>query len=165
MSNYDPIYLHGHLHPHIHLCHINIHTCHCHMSPIKCGHATILIWDAPIPRLRGTPNIYIQQGGTSSTRPIGHHSIQSSGIDPARLPDHSATKADQSDRGHIATTSKSTTKGDVIKIGTTNVVIQENNKGLMIFGESVDTSKKKKMQLSTKHPIQNTPCLDGAHRD
>jgi hypothetical protein len=37
MSNYDPTYLHGHLHPHIHLCHISIHTCHRHMSRIKCG--------------------------------------------------------------------------------------------------------------------------------
>jgi hypothetical protein len=63
------------------------------------GHATIPIWDAPVPRLGGTPNICIQQGGTSGTRPIGSHSIQSSGTGPARFPNHSAAKADQSDRG------------------------------------------------------------------
>jgi hypothetical protein len=44
--------------------------------------------------------------------------------------------------GHIATTSNRTTKGDVIKIGTTDVIVQENNEGPMIFGESANTSKK-----------------------
>jgi hypothetical protein len=63
--------------------------------------------------------------------------------------------------GHISTSSKRTTKGDIIKIGTTDVVIQENKDGPMIFGESA----KKKIQLPTKQPIQNTPCPDGAHRD
>jgi hypothetical protein len=57
------------------------------------------------------------------------------------------------------------TKGDVIKIGTIDVVIQENNEGPMIFGESANTSKKKKIRLSTKQSIQNTPCPNGAHRD
>jgi hypothetical protein len=99
MSNYDPTYLHGHLRPHIHLCHINIHTCHHHISRIKCGacHHTHLGCLSTL--LGGTPNICIKQGGTSSTRSIGHHSIQSSGTGPARLPDHSAAKANQSSRG------------------------------------------------------------------
>jgi hypothetical protein len=66
---------------------------------------------------------------------------------------------------HIATNSKRTTKGDIIKIGTTDVFIQENNEGPMIFSESADTSKKKKIRLSTKQSIQNTPCPDGAHQD
>jgi hypothetical protein len=35
-----------------------------------------------------------------------------------------------------------TTKKDIIKIGTSDVVIQEDNKGPMIFGESVNTTKK-----------------------
>jgi hypothetical protein len=61
---------------------------------------------------------------------------------PARLPDHSAAKANQSGRGHIDTTSNRTTKGDVIKIGTTDVVIQENNEGPIIFGESASIRKK-----------------------
>jgi hypothetical protein len=40
------------------------------------------------------------------------------------------------------------TKGDVIKIGTTNVVTQENNEGPMIFGESANTSKKEDMTVN-----------------
>jgi hypothetical protein len=33
-------------------------------------------------------------------------------------------------------------KKDIIKIGTTDVIIQENNEGPMIFGESANTTKK-----------------------
>jgi hypothetical protein len=33
------------------------------------------------------------------------------------------------------------TKGDIIKIGTTDVLIQENNEGPMIFGKSANTGK------------------------
>jgi hypothetical protein len=90
----------------------------------------------------GTPNIRIQQVDTSSTRPIERHSIRSPGTSPARLLDHSAAKADQSSRGHIPTTTKRTTKNDIIKIGTTDVVIQENNEGPVTFGESTNTNKK-----------------------
>jgi hypothetical protein len=105
-------------------------------------HAIISIWDATVPRLGGTPNIYIQQVGTSSTRPIEHHSIRSPGTSPARLPDHSAAKANQSDRGHISTATKRTTRKDIIKISTTDVVVQKDNEGPMIFGELANTSKR-----------------------
>jgi hypothetical protein len=44
--------------------------------------------------------------------------------------------------GHIPTTTEGTTKKDIIKIGTTDVVVQENIKGPMIFGESANTNKK-----------------------
>jgi hypothetical protein len=44
--------------------------------------------------------------------------------------------------GHIPTATKRTTKNDIIKIGITTVVIQENNEGPMIFGESANTNKK-----------------------
>jgi hypothetical protein len=37
------------------------------------------------------------------------------------------------------------TKKDIIKIGTADVVIQEDNKGPMIFGESANTTKKEDM--------------------
>jgi hypothetical protein len=57
-----------------------------------------------------------------------------------------------------------TTKKDIIKIGTADVIIQEDNEGLMIFGESANTTKKK-IWLPSKQPIQNTPCLDGAQQD
>jgi hypothetical protein len=50
-----------------------------------------------------------------------------------------------------------TTKKDIIKIGTADIVIQEDNKGLR--------QPKKKIRLPSKQPIQNTPCLDGAQRD
>jgi hypothetical protein len=47
------------------------------------------------------------------------------------MPNFSAAKADQSGRGHgeKMSTSKRTTNGDIIKIGTTYVVIQGNNEG------------------------------------
>ena len=57
------------------------------------------------------------------------------------MPDYSAAKADQSDKGHISTAAKRTTIGDIIKIGTIDVVIQGNNEGSMIFGRSTNTSK------------------------
>jgi hypothetical protein len=44
--------------------------------------------------------------------------------------------------GHIPAAAERTTKKDVIKIGTVDVVIQEDNKGPMIFGESANTTKK-----------------------
>jgi hypothetical protein len=50
--------------------------------------------------------------------------------------------------GHIATTSSSTIKEDVIKIGTTDVVVQQNNEGPMIFGESANTNKKEDMTVN-----------------
>jgi hypothetical protein len=58
------------------------------------------------------------------------------------VPEYSALKADQSGRGHVPATIERTTKKDVIKIGTADVVIQEDNKGPMIFGESANTTKK-----------------------
>jgi hypothetical protein len=66
--------------------------------------------------------------------------------------------------GHMPAATKRTTKKDIIKIGTADVVIQEDNKGPMIFGELANTTKKK-IWLPSKQPIQNTPCLDGAQRD
>jgi hypothetical protein len=66
--------------------------------------------------------------------------------------------------GHIPTATERTTKKDIIKIGTADVIIQENNEGPMIFGDR-PTQPKKRMRLTSKQPIQNTPCLDSAHRD
>jgi hypothetical protein len=86
--------------------------------------------------LGGTPSICVWQVGTSSTRPIECPSVRSSGIGLARLLDYSAAKADQSDRGHreeISTVAKRMTKGDIIKIGTSDIVIQGNNEVPMIF--------------------------------
>jgi hypothetical protein len=58
------------------------------------------------------------------------------------LPDHSATKADQSDREAYTYNNQENDKKDIIKIHTTNVVVQENNEGPMIFGELANTNKK-----------------------
>jgi hypothetical protein len=44
--------------------------------------------------------------------------------------------------GHIPTATKRMTKKDIIKICTTNVVVQENNEGPMIFGESANKNTK-----------------------
>jgi hypothetical protein len=111
-----------------------------HKSNMK--HATISIWDATVPRLGDTPNIRIQQVGTSSTRLIERHSIRSPGTSLARLPDHSVARTDQSGRGHIPTATERKTEKDIIKIGTSDVIIQENNEGPMIFGESANTTRK-----------------------
>jgi hypothetical protein len=52
--------------------------------------------------------------------------------------------------GHIPTTIERTTKKDIIKIGTADVIIQEDNEGPMIFGESANTTKKNKIRLPSK---------------
>jgi hypothetical protein len=79
---------------------------HIHASTIcsksNVGHATIFVWDATVPYMGGTPNIRIQQVGTTSIRPIERSSIRSPGTGPTRLPDYSASKADQSGRGAYA---------------------------------------------------------------
>jgi hypothetical protein len=63
--------------------------------------------------------------------------------------------------GHTATTSNSTKKGDVIKIGTTDVVVQQNNKGPMIFGESANTNKKRRYdcQQNSRSKILHAPMV------
>jgi hypothetical protein len=69
--------------------------------------------------------------------------------------------------GHTATTSNSTIKGDVIKIGTTNVVVQQNNEGPMIVGESANTNKKEGMTVNkTADPKYSMPrwCPSGLTR-
>jgi hypothetical protein len=106
------------------------------------GHVTISIWDATVSCLGGTPNICIQQVDTSNTRPIERRSIRSPDTGPTRLPECSALKADISSRGHIPAVTERTTKKDIIKIGTADVIIQEDNEGPMIFGESANTTKK-----------------------
>jgi hypothetical protein len=62
---------------------------------------------------------------TTSTRLIERSSIRSPGTGPTILPDYSASKADQSGRGHMPVATERTTKKDIIKIGTADVVIQE----------------------------------------
>jgi hypothetical protein len=141
-----------------------MHTYHHHTPRVPCGTCHNIYLGCHSTLLGGTPNICIQQVGTSSSEPIEHHSIPSPGTSPARLPDHLAAKADQSSRGHISIATKRTIRNDIIKIGTTYVVVQKDNEGPMIFVESANTSKREDT-TDVKQPIQNTPCPDSAHRD
>jgi hypothetical protein len=55
---------------------------------------------------------------------------------------------------------------DIIKIGTTDVVIQENNEGPMIFGESANTNKKDTTAIKIADPKYSMPrwCPSGLTR-
>jgi hypothetical protein len=101
----------------------------------------------------GTPNFCIWQVGTPNAWPIGCTSIWSPDLGLARLLDYLNAKADQSGRGHrekMSKWTKITTKGDIIKIGTTDVDIQGNNERLMIFGKSVKTDEGKDIGATRK---------------
>jgi hypothetical protein len=69
--------------------------------------------------------------------------------------------------GYIATASNSTIKGDVIELGTTDVIVQQKNKGLMIFGKSANTNKKEDTSVNkTVDPKYSMPrwCPSGLTR-
>jgi hypothetical protein len=69
--------------------------------------------------------------------------------------------------GHISAATERTTKKDIIKIGTTDVVIQEDHKGPMIFGESANTTKKEDTAtIKTADPKYSMPrwCPAGLTR-
>jgi hypothetical protein len=69
--------------------------------------------------------------------------------------------------GHIPAATERTTKKDVIKIGTADVVIQEDNKGPIIFGESAKTTKKEDTTIiKTADPKYSMPrwCPAGLTR-
>ena len=60
--------------------------------------------------------------------------------------------------GHIPAATERTTKKDIIKVGTADVVIQEDNKGPMIFGESANTTKKEDTTtIKTANPKYSMP--------
>jgi hypothetical protein len=83
------------------------------------------------------------------------------------LLDYSASKADQSGRGHIPVATERTTKKDINKIGTADAIIQENNEGTMIFGESANTTKKEDTTtIKTTDPKYSMPrwCPSGFTR-
>jgi hypothetical protein len=69
--------------------------------------------------------------------------------------------------GYMPAATERTTKKDIIKIGTADVVIQEDNKGPMIFGESVNTTKKEDTTtIKTTDPKYSMPrwCPTGLTR-
>jgi hypothetical protein len=60
--------------------------------------------------------------------------------------------------GHIPAATERTTKKDVIKIGTADVIIHEDNEGPMIFGESANTTKKEDTAtIKTADPKYSMP--------
>jgi hypothetical protein len=60
--------------------------------------------------------------------------------------------------GHMSAATGRTTKNDIIKIGTADVVIQKDNKGPMIFGESANTTKKEDTAtIKTADPKYSMP--------
>jgi hypothetical protein len=134
------------------------------MSQIKCGACHHIHLGCHSTPLGGTPNICIQQVGTSSTRPIEHRSIRSPDTAQQDCRNTRPQRPTNPTGGHIPAATERTTKTNTIKIGTADVSIQENNEGPMIFGESANTTKKR-IRLPSKQPIQNTPCLDGARQD
>jgi hypothetical protein len=69
--------------------------------------------------------------------------------------------------GHIPAATGRTTKKDIIKIGTADVIIQEDNEGPMIFGESTNTTKKEDTAtIRTADPKYSMPrwCPEGLTR-
>jgi hypothetical protein len=60
--------------------------------------------------------------------------------------------------GHIPAATERTTKKDIIKIGTADVIIQEDNEGPMIFGKSTNTTKKEDTTtIKTADPKYSMP--------
>jgi hypothetical protein len=106
------------------------------------GYATISLRDTTILHLVGTPVICLCQveppvqdrlrAPQSGPRAQAQQDCQTTR--PQRLTNPAG--------GYIATASNSTIKGDVIEIGITDVIVQQNNKGSMIFGKSANTNKK-----------------------
>jgi hypothetical protein len=69
--------------------------------------------------------------------------------------------------GHIPAATERTTKKDIIKIGIADVIIQENNEGPMIIGESANTTKKEDTAaIKTVDPKYSMPrwCPSGLTR-
>jgi hypothetical protein len=144
---------------------------HIHTSTIRpksnAGHATISIWDATVSRL-GAPQTSIfnrlvppVQDRLSAAQ-SGHRAQDQQDCRTTR-PQRPTNLAG----GHIPAATKRTTKKDIIKIGTADVIIEENNEGPMIFGESANTTKKEDMTTTkTVDPKYSVPrwCPSGLTR-
>jgi hypothetical protein len=87
----------------------------------------------------------------------------------ARILGHKGLSIQHGHREKMSTTedtnAKRTTNRDVIKIGTTNVIIQGNNEGPMIFGESAKSKEEKDIEATSKTSDLKYSILDGAHWD
>ena len=130
------------------------------------GHATISIWDATVPRL-GAPQTSVFDRLTPpvqdrlSTAQSGHQAQTQQDCRTTR-PSRPTNPAG----GHMPVATQRTTKKDIIKIGTADVVIQGDNKGPMIFGESTNTTEKDTATIKTADPKYSMPrwCPAGLTR-
>jgi hypothetical protein len=130
------------------------------------GRATISIRDTTIPRL-GAP----QSSVFDRLTPLVQDRLKApqSGSRARAQQDCRTTRTQRPINpvgGHTATASNRTTKGDFIKIGTTDVIIHEDDKGSMIFYESASTNKKNTTVNKTINSKYSMPrwCLSGLTR-
>jgi hypothetical protein len=130
------------------------------------GHATISIWDATVPRL-GAPQTSVFD---RLAPPVQDRlSAAESGYQAQAQQDCRTTRPPRPTNpagGHMPVATQRTTKKDIIKIGTADVVIQGDNKGPMIFGESANTTKKDTTTIKTADPKYSRPrwCPAGLTR-
>jgi hypothetical protein len=150
-----------------HVMSLYIHTTGTIYPESDVGRATIYIRDTTIPRL-GAPQSSVFDRLTPPVQdrlraPQSGPRAQAQQDCRATRPQRLTNPA----KRHIATTSNSTIKGDAIKIGTTDVVVQQNNEGPMIFGELANTNKKEDMAVNkTANPKYSMPrwCPSGLTR-
>jgi hypothetical protein len=119
---------------------IRIHTStKCPKSNV--GHATISTWDATVPAW-GAPQTSVFD---RLTPPVQDRlSAAQSGHQTQAQQDCQTTRPQRLTNpveGHMLAATERTTKKDIIKIGTTDVVIEKESEGLMIFGESANMNK------------------------
>jgi hypothetical protein len=144
---------------------------HIHASTIcsksNVGHATIFIWDATVPCL-GAPQTSVFDmlappvQDRLSAAESGHRAQAQQDCRTTR-----PLRPTNLTGGHMPAATQRRTKKDIIKIGTADVVIHEDNKGLMIFGESANTTKKEDTAtIKTADPKYSMPrwCPAGLTR-
>jgi hypothetical protein len=131
------------------------------------GHATISIWDATVPHL-GAPQTSVFDRlappvqDRLSTAQFGHQAQTQQDFRTTRPP-----RPTNPAGGHMPAAAERTTKKDIIKIGTADVVIQKEREGPMIFGESANTTKKEDTAtIKTADPKYSMPrwCSTGLTR-
>jgi hypothetical protein len=149
--------------------HVIIHTYHCHhISRIRCGacHHIHLGYHNTLPG--GAPQSSIFD---RLTPPVQDRlKAPQSGSRAQAQQDCQTTRTQRPINpagGQTTTASNRTTKGDFIKIGTTDVIIQEDDKGSIIFDESASTNKKENTTVNKSiNPKYSMPqwCPSGLTR-
>jgi hypothetical protein len=141
-----------------HVMPLYIHTTATIYPESDVGRTAISIWDTTIPRIgapqssvfdRLTPTVQDRlRAPQSGPRAQAQQDCRTT--QPQRLTNPAG--------GHIAIASNSTIEEDINKIGTTDVVVQQNNEGLRMFGESANTNKKEDTAVNkTTDPKYSMP--------